>query len=94
MPDRFITYGERRHSVAQIICHGQHGEIRKHDREGQEDQLGALGLVTNAVVRWNSIYMQAALDHTRLSIEVQEEDESRLLINSLANGLIKGRASE
>ncbi|TPW88187.1 Tn3 family transposase, partial [Proteus mirabilis] len=30
------------------ICYGQRGEIRKRYREGQEDQLGALGLVTNA----------------------------------------------
>ncbi|MFA0318304.1 Tn3 family transposase, partial [Vibrio cyclitrophicus] len=34
-------------------------------REGQEDQLGALGLVTNALVLWNTIYMQASLDHLR-----------------------------
>lgn len=25
------------------------GEVRKHYREGREDQLGALGLVVNAV---------------------------------------------
>nr|BBV20610.1 Tn3 family transposase [Escherichia coli] len=36
------------------------GEIRKRYTDGQEDQLGALGLVTNAVVLWNTIYMQAA----------------------------------
>ena len=48
-------------------------------REGQEDQLGALGLVTNAVVLWNTIYMQAALDHIRQqSMEIREEDEARL----------------
>jgi len=73
-----LNRGEGRHSVARIICHGQRGEIRKRYREGQEDQLGALGLVTNAVVLWNTIYIQAALDHTRQSIEVREEDESRL----------------
>ena len=39
---------ESRHAVARAICHGQRGEIRKRYREGQEDQLGALGLVTNA----------------------------------------------
>ncbi|ELE9038556.1 Tn3 family transposase [Enterobacter kobei] len=27
--------------------------------------MGTLGLVTNAVVLWNTIYMQAALDHLR-----------------------------
>ncbi|WP_205845340.1 Tn3 family transposase, partial [Escherichia coli] len=39
----------------------QKGEIRKRYTDGQEDQLGTLGLVTNAVVLWNTIYMQAAL---------------------------------
>jgi TnpA family transposase len=57
-----LNRGERRHAVARAICHGQKGEIRKRYTDGQEDQLGALGLVTNAVVLWNTIYMQAALD--------------------------------
>ena len=56
----------------------QRGEIRKRYREGQEDQLGALGLVTNAVVLWNTIYMQSALDHLQGSIEIREDDEARL----------------
>ncbi len=73
-----LNRGEGRHSVARVICHGQRGEIRKRYREGQEDQLGALGLVTNAVVLWNTIYMQSALDHLQGSIEINEEDEARL----------------
>ncbi len=41
--------------------------------------MGALGLVTNAVVLWNTIYMQAALDHLRNEGEpINEEDEARL----------------
>ena len=48
-----LNRGEGRHAVARAICYGQRGEIRKRYREGQEDQLGALGLVTNAVVLWN-----------------------------------------
>jgi len=73
-----LNRGEGRHSVARVICHGQRGEVRKRYREGQEDQLGALGLVTNAVVLWNTIYMQSALDHLQGSIEIKEEDEARL----------------
>jgi len=65
--------------VARVICHGQRGEIRKRYREGQEDQLGALGLVTNAVVLWNTLYMQAALDHLRQQSQaISQEDEERL----------------
>jgi TnpA family transposase len=74
-----LNRGEGRHAVARVICHGQRGEIRKRYREGQEDQLGALGLVTNAVVLWNTLYMQAALDHLRQwQQEIREEDEKRL----------------
>lgn len=74
-----LNCGEERHGVARIICYGQRGEIRKRYREGQEDQLGALGLVTNAVVLWNTIYMQAALDHLQNQPgKIREEDEARL----------------
>src|SRR5437773_2124881 len=36
--------GESRHGMARAIFHGQGGEVRQRYREGQEDQLGALGL--------------------------------------------------
>jgi len=74
-----LNRGEGRHAVARAICHGQRGEIRKRYREGQEDQLGALGLVLNALVLWNTIYMQASLDYLRQQgKDVKEEDEARL----------------
>lgn len=79
-----------RHAVARAICYGQRGEIRKRYRAGQEDQLGALGLVTNAAVLWNTIYRGASLDHLREQlIEVREEDEARLspLVNAHINVL-------
>src|SRR5258708_36878751 len=38
---------EDRHSVARAVFHGKRGELRQRYREGQEDQLGALGLVVN-----------------------------------------------
>jgi len=40
---------------ARAICDGQRSEICKRYREGQEDQLGALGLITNALVLWNTL---------------------------------------
>ena len=74
-----LNRGEGRHSVARSICYGRRGEIRKRYREGQEDQLGSLGLVTNAVILWNSVYIQAALEHLRQSgTQISEVDESRL----------------
>jgi len=38
---------EGRHSVARVIFHGNRGELRQPYREGQEDQLGALGFALN-----------------------------------------------
>jgi hypothetical protein len=75
-----LNRGESHHAVARAICHSQKGEIRKRYTDGQEDQLGALGLVTNAVVLWNTIYyMQAALDHLRAPGEtLNDEDIGRL----------------
>jgi TnpA family transposase len=45
-----LNRGEGRHAVARAICYGQRDEIRKRYREGQVDQLRALGLVTYAAV--------------------------------------------
>ena len=74
-----LNRGEGRHKVARTICHGRRGEIRKAYREGQEDQLGALGLVTNAVVLWNTIYLQAALEHLQSEgMDIDPEDRARL----------------
>jgi TnpA family transposase len=74
-----LNRGEGRHKVARTICHGKRGEIRKAYREGQEDQLNALGLVTNTVVLWNTLYMQAALEHLRSEgVDIYPEDQARL----------------
>ena len=74
-----LNRGEGRHAVARKICHGQRGEIRKRYREGQENQLNALGLVTNAVILWNTLYIEAALEQLRAEgFEVRPEDVARL----------------
>ena len=45
------------------MFHGQRGELRQRYREGQEDQLSALGFILNAIVLWNTIYMNEAVQH-------------------------------
>jgi hypothetical protein len=74
-----LNRGEGRHRLARKCFHGQRGELRQRYREGQEDQLGALGLVVTALVLWNTRYMDAALSHLRSqSAEVKPEDVVRL----------------
>ncbi len=40
-----------------------------------EDQLGALGLVLNSVVLWNTVYIDAALDQLRAQGRPVAEDK-------------------
>ncbi len=70
---------ESRHALARAVFHGQRGQLRQRYREGQEDQLGALGLVVNAIVLWNTRYQDAALNQLRVSgFDVQDDDVRRL----------------
>ncbi|PWJ73360.1 Tn3 transposase DDE domain-containing protein [Pseudaminobacter salicylatoxidans] len=52
---------ELRHRLGRRVHHGDRGEIRTPLRQGQEEQLGVLGLALNAIVHWNAVYMQEAL---------------------------------
>ena len=56
---------ESRHRLARKVLHGQRGELRQKYRQGQEDQLGILGLVLNVIVLWNTRYIDAALNELR-----------------------------
>ena len=74
-----LNRGEGRHALARAVFHGKRGELRQRYREGQENQLDALGGVVNMIVLWNTIYMQAALDQHRADgHSVRPEDEARL----------------
>ena len=74
-----LNRGEDRHKLARAVFHGKRGELRQRYREGQEDQLGALGLVVNIIVLWNTLYIDAALQQLRAEgFPVLPEDVARL----------------
>ncbi len=74
-----LNRGEGRHSLGRAVFHGKRGELRQRYREGQEDQLGALGLVVNIIVLWNTIYIEAALEQLRKEgFQIRDEDVARL----------------
>jgi len=60
-----LNRGESRHSLARDVFHGRRGELRQAYREGQEEQLGALGLVVNMLVIWNTLYQDRILADLR-----------------------------
>ena len=53
-----LNRGEDRHKLGRAVFHGKRGELRQRYQEGQEDQLGALGLVVNIIVLWNTLYIE------------------------------------
>jgi TnpA family transposase len=70
---------EGRHALAAKIFHGKKGELYQRYHKGMEDQLGALGLILNCVVLWNTRYINAALEALRAQgYPVLEEDVARL----------------
>ncbi|MFF4779219.1 Tn3 family transposase [Microtetraspora fusca] len=60
-----LNVQEGRHRLARRIAFGNRGQLRQRYREGMEDQLGALGLALNAVVWWNTLYLDAAVKQIR-----------------------------
>ena len=72
---RTLQVGDRLTRLARAVFHGKRGELRQRYQEGQEDQLGALGLVVNMIVLWNTLYIEAVLDQLRKEgYPVQDED--------------------
>jgi TnpA family transposase len=74
-----LNHTELRHRLGRRIHHGERGEIRSPLQQGQEEQLGSLGLALNAVVHWNAIYMQEAIRHVRQEgMDVHNDDIAHL----------------
>ncbi|WSA22506.1 transposase [Streptosporangium subroseum] len=65
--------------MARKVFHGKNGQLYQNYQEGMEDQIGALVLVLNAIVLFNTRYMDAVLTHLRADgFQVREQDVARL----------------
>ena len=77
--ERAASNAELRYRLGRRIHHVERGKIRSPLQQGQEEQLGALGLALNAVVHWNAIYMQEATRKVRLDgVDVSNDDIAHL----------------
>jgi TnpA family transposase len=74
-----LNRGGGRHYLARKVFHGRKGELRQPYREGQEEQLGALGLVVNCIVLYDTIYTQRIVEQLRADgRQISDEDIRRL----------------
>src|SRR5712692_10135615 len=75
----YLNKGESLHALRDFLFVGDKGVIRRKQYEAQTNQAMCLNVVTNAVVVWNTVYMQAVLDQLRAEgYRVQEEDLAHL----------------
>lgn len=76
------------------MFYGKRGELQQSYREGQEDQLGALGLIVNAIVISNTRYTALALEAIRKNGKaIDEADIQRLSCLGYEHINIMGRYS-
>src|SRR5260221_3369908 len=73
-----LNKGEDRHKVARAVFYGKKGELRQRYSEGQEDQIGALGVVVHMIVLWNTHFINAAIEqHARVRSLTRSEAVDR-----------------
>lgn len=80
MTKRTVVASSGRSTVAKA----ERGELPQRYKEGQEDQLSALGLVVNAIVLWNTRYIEAALGQVRAAARVSFGDDARVVETDLS----------
>jgi TnpA family transposase len=74
-----LNKGESLHALRDVLFVGDKGVMRRQQYEAQTHQALCLNVVTNAVIIWNTVYMQAALDQLRgEGYPVHEEDLAHL----------------
>jgi TnpA family transposase len=77
--DAQLNKSEKFHQLRGHIHSANRGSIRKKYPEQHLNQANCLNLVVNAVAVWNTVYMQAAIQHLRQTgMEISEDELARL----------------
>ena len=74
-----LNKGERLHDLRRFLFFAHQGTIRQRYEDDLSNQASCLNLVTNAVVTWNTLYMEAAIKQLRSEgYQISDEDISHL----------------
>jgi TnpA family transposase len=74
-----LNKGESVHSLRRDVFIANEGKIRKRTQEDQLNQASCLNLVVNAIMVWNTAYIQAVLNQLRNEgYDLNEEDIKHL----------------
>lgn len=77
--NRQLNKGEALHKLRRFIAFGNLGELHKSQPEEHADQAACLNLIVNAVVVWNTVYMQAAIAQLRKEGHTITDEDSKHL---------------
>lgn len=61
-----LNKGEARHALCRNIYYGRKGKLYQTYYDGMEEQLNTLGLVTNAIIYWNSLYLEKVFEQMKI----------------------------
>ena len=70
-----LNKGEEVHGLREFLFFDNKGKIRKQQPDDLVNLAGCLNLVSNAVIVWNTVYMQAAIDELRRQGYTVNEDD-------------------
>ena len=62
---RQLNKGEALHALRRFLFFAHEGKVQRRQADQQTNQILCLNLVTNAIVTWNTVYMNAAIDRLR-----------------------------
>ena len=67
-----LNKGESRHSLARAVFAHSQGRIHDRSDAAQQKRAMALNLVIAAIIFWNTLYMDKATDHLRMTGQMRE----------------------
>ena len=67
---RQLNKGEQLHALRRAIFYANEGHVRQRTPEQQGEQALCLSIVVNAIIVWNTVYIQRVLDELRAAGEL------------------------
>ena len=65
------------HALRRFLFFAHEGKVQRRQADQQTNQVLCLNLVTNAIVTWNTVYMNAAIERLRAEGRIGPRHRSR-----------------
>lgn len=69
-----LNKGEARNALARAVFFNRLGEIRNKSIESQKHQASGLNLLTAAIILWNTVYLERAVNYLKSKDEIIDDN--------------------